>query len=139
VLSKFFEVATMQQKREHGSMNPHLDSSKVTAAIVNQVSKEFKLMQAHAMRAATHSRSSSSTYEEGVGSQRISIPQVHLISSSQLKERPNKQDERPSTEETMSSLGMNQPLTVSVPLKAGPTKNIYQFTQLRDQYKNKFV
>jgi len=26
-----------------------------------------------------------------------------------------------------------------VPLKAGPTKNIYLFTKLRDQYKNKFV
>ena len=33
----------------------------------------------------------------------------------------------------------NQPLTVQVPLKVGPTKNIYQFTQLRDAYKNKFV
>ena len=26
-----------------------------------------------------------------------------------------------------------------VPLKVGPTKNIYQFTQLRDHYKNKFI
>ena len=33
----------------------------------------------------------------------------------------------------------NTPLTVQVPLKVGPTKNIYQFTQLRDAYKNKFV
>ena len=28
---------------------------------------------------------------------------------------------------------------MQVPLKVGPTKNIYQFTQLRDAYKNKFV
>ena len=39
----------------------------------------------------------------------------------------------------MSQSANNQPLTVQVPMKVGPTKNIYQFTQLRDQYKNKFI
>ena len=41
---------------------------------------------------------------------------------------------------TEAAAGVNAtPLTISVPLKVGPTKNIYQFTQLRDQYKKKFV
>ena len=49
-------------------------------------------------------------------------------------------DVQQSNDDNQSFKAINsQPLTVQVPLKVGPTKNIYQFTQLRDAYKNKFV
>ena len=42
VLHKFFEVATMQDPVQPGALTANFDSSKVTAAIVNQVSKEHQ-------------------------------------------------------------------------------------------------
>ena len=46
VLNKFFEVATMQDPVQPTAVIGNFDSSKVTAAIVNQVSKEHQLIQA---------------------------------------------------------------------------------------------
>ena len=40
VLNKFFEVATMHEPIQPGSIVGNFNSSRVTAAIVNQVSKE---------------------------------------------------------------------------------------------------
>ena len=40
VLNKFFEVSTMQEPVQPGAVAGNFDSSKITAAIVNQVSKE---------------------------------------------------------------------------------------------------
>ena len=46
VLNKFFEVATMQEPEvAGGSGRNNFDSSKVTAAIVNQVAKEHQILQ----------------------------------------------------------------------------------------------
>ena len=56
VLHKFFEVATMQDPVQPGALTANFDSSKVTAAIVNQVSKEHQLIQSQLMRQATQSR-----------------------------------------------------------------------------------
>ena len=41
--------------------------------------------------------------------------------------------------ETVAPNQPGKPLTVMVPLRLGPTKNLYQFTKLRDNYKQKFI
>ena len=44
VLNKFFEVSTMQSPVRRNLVVSKFDSSKVTAAIVNQVTKEHRLI-----------------------------------------------------------------------------------------------
>ena len=45
-MNKFFEVSSMQEPVLPGTINSNFDSSKVTAAIVNQVTKEHQLIRA---------------------------------------------------------------------------------------------
>ena len=108
----------------------NFDSSKVTAAIVNQVSKEHQLIQAQISRNQA-SRETTGYAQGRTLSQPISIPQVNMSMSNEQRKyhAPNSTTDvggaRDNDDVESFKVINNQPLTVQVPLKVGPTKNIY--------------
>jgi hypothetical protein len=89
--------------------SPAFDSGKITQAIVNQIKNEFQPLRIDASKVGD-----SESYSE------------HLQS---FRSEPYKK---------VVQIGDSQ-FQIKVPPRLGPSKNLYQFTKLRDDYKQKYI